>query len=95
MKPCEHCFVSKSKQKDVPKVTEMLFLDLSSVKFPSFGGSKFWLLLMDDVTSKTDSFFLNEKSWLAALAVSHIRKPQKEGYNVKSIQLDNAGENRP
>ena len=37
MKPCEHCFVSKSKQKNVPKVTETkstvagerLFVDIS------------------------------------------------------------------
>jgi hypothetical protein len=46
MKPWEHCFVSKSKQKNVPKVTETkstvagerLFLDKCSVKFPSYGG---------------------------------------------------------
>ena len=65
----------QAKQKNVPKVTETkstvagerLFADLSLVKFPSFGGSKFWLLLMDDATSKTDSFFLKEKSELAAL----------------------------
>ena len=102
MKPCEHCFVSKSKQKNVPKVTETkitvagerLFVDISSVKFPSFGGSKFWLLLMDDASSKTDSFFLKEKSELATVTVSHIRKLKKEGYNVKFIRLDNAGENK-
>jgi hypothetical protein len=73
MKPCEHCFVSKSKQKNLPKLTETkstvlgepLFLDLSSVKFPSFGGSKFWLLPMDDATSKTDGFLSRRRvSWL-------------------------------
>ena len=73
MKPCEHCFVSKAKQKNAPKVTETkstvagerLFVDISLVKFPSYGGSKFWLLLMDDASSKTDSSFSRRKvSWL-------------------------------
>ena len=28
------------------------------------------------------------------MTVSHIRKLKKEGYNVKFIRLDNAGENK-
>ena len=80
MKPCEHCFVIKAKQKNVPKVTETkstvagerLFVNISLVKFPSFGGSKFWLLLMDDASSKTDSFFLKEKSELATVCWTNM-----------------------
>jgi hypothetical protein len=60
LKPCEHCLVSKSIQKIVPKTTdprstvvsERLLLDISSVKYTSFGGCKFWLLWMNDATNK-------------------------------------------
>jgi hypothetical protein len=49
LKPCEHCLVSKSRQKNVPKTSdtrstvagEQLMLGISSVKFARFGGSKY------------------------------------------------------
>ena len=49
LKPCEHCAISKAKQKAVPKVAtnrakvfgERIFFDLSWIKGTSLGGSNF------------------------------------------------------
>jgi hypothetical protein len=70
---------------------ERLLLDISSVKYASFGGSKFWLLWMDDATSKTESCLLKNKSDLATKALSYILQLKKQGYTVKFIRLDNTG----
>ena len=57
-KPCSDCQTAKSKQNAVTKHSdtksiiprERLFIDTSSVKAKSFGGSKYWLLVVDDCT---------------------------------------------
>ena len=49
---CEICALSKTRQKNTQKHTsvlstslgEHLFIDISSIKQPSYGGSKFWCL---------------------------------------------------
>ena len=54
---CMSCAIGKSKQKNVPKTTqvkadrpgERLFIDISSMKMRSLGGSKFWALIVDDI----------------------------------------------
>jgi hypothetical protein len=69
-KPCSDCQTAKSKQNAVPKESETksiipgerLYIDTSSVKTESFGGSKFWLLVADDCTDVAWSAFLNKKS---------------------------------
>ena len=48
----------QNQTRDVPKITttnisatdERLFLDIISCKTKGFGGSKFWVLLVDDYT---------------------------------------------
>ena len=66
-KPCPDCVKGKAKQANVPKGIpeekrsripgERFFLDISSVKTRSLGGSKFWLLLVDDATGFKFSYF--------------------------------------
>jgi hypothetical protein len=41
---------------------ERLFMDISSIKTTSYGGSKFWLLVVDDKTDYSWSYFLKLKS---------------------------------
>jgi hypothetical protein len=56
--PCEDCGIAKAWQKNVNKETETrsiirgerVFIDISSIQQKSFGGSKFWLLVIDDCT---------------------------------------------
>ena len=53
---CEHCSVSKAKQKSVPLEAtnpsniagERLGMNISSIKVKSLGGAKFWLLIVDE-----------------------------------------------
>ena len=50
MKRCEHCDIAKMKKKNIGKTTleqaekpgDRVFMDTSSIKYPSAGGSKFW-----------------------------------------------------
>ena len=66
MQDCEDCLQGKARQKNVGKGTEekratkpghRLFFDISSIKNTSYGGSKFWLLLVDDATDQCFSYF--------------------------------------
>ena len=70
--PCSDCAKAKAKQANVPKSIpdekrstvpgERLFFDISSIKSKSFGGAKFWLLIVDDATGFAFSYFLKKKS---------------------------------
>lgn len=101
--PCYECSISKAKQKNTSKWTdvksktpgERLFIDISSSKALSFSGSKFWLLIVDDASDKCWSQFLKFKSDLPQQVINLI-KLMKSSYNktVKYIRLDDAGENK-
>jgi hypothetical protein len=55
-RPCFDCATAKIKQSRIAKVShtttskpsEHIYIDISSVKTVSYGGSKFWLLIVDD-----------------------------------------------
>ena len=95
---CEDCSLSKARQKNLEKETkerssipgERLFVDISSVKTESFGGSKFWLLVLDDASDYCWSYFLKKKSDLS-LTVRGLIKDLKMKYKkrVKFIRCDN------
>ena len=73
---------------------EWPFIDLSSLTAKSLGDRKHWLLIVDDCTAYTWSYFLKEKSELPD-KVNELVKKLKAKYNiqVKKIQCDNVGEN--
>jgi hypothetical protein len=99
---CDSCARSKAKSQKIPKVAfrsatrkgERIYMDISSVQSESFGKSKFWLLLVDEYTNRSWSFFLHAKSDLKNKVIPWILRMQKE-FNVKiqTIRCDNAGEN--
>ena len=100
---CEQCAKAKAKQKNLNKVTEerskevgeRLFFDITPMKHPSYGGSRNWLLILDDYSDYTWSFFLKEKSDLAECMVDFIQDLEaKHDIKVKNIRCDNAGENK-
>ena len=70
MKECHECALAKIKQQKISKETttrsnvpgERLCIDISSVRSPSYGGAKFWLLIINDVTRMCWSTFLKHKS---------------------------------
>ena len=67
---CEDCATSKARQSNVSKapveresvIGKKLMIDISLVKTISYGGAKFWLLIMDDATGRIWSYFLKKKS---------------------------------
>jgi transposase InsO family protein len=68
---------------------ERLYVDVSSIQGVSFGGAKFWALVVDDFLGYCWSYFLRAKSELKESILDLV----KELKNVKFLRLDNAGEN--
>ena len=100
-KTCEECAVAKARQKNVNKSWlgssnipgERLYIDISSIKERSFGGAKFWALIVDDCTDYCWSFILKSKSDLNNKVRTLLTDLTIAGLNVKFIRCDDAGEN--
>ncbi len=102
--PCYTCAISNIKQRPINKVTdnkssqpgERLFLDIGSIQSKSYGGSKFWVLVVDDYSDYCWSLFLQQKSHLAervSLLVNKIQGESDTKITIDKILCDNAGEN--
>ena len=101
---CADCAKAKARQKNVPKGDdtvraskngERLFFDISSIKAKSYGGAKFWLLVVDDKTDYAWSYFLKNKSdtpHKITNLIKHLKAKYK--FVVSSLRCDNAGENK-
>ena len=84
---------SKDKKKDVPKVAsthtskpaERLCLDISTFKNLTLGGSKHWLLIIDEYMSMKWPFFLKNKSDLCCNVISFLDLLENSGYVVKHL----------
>ena len=62
---------------------------------PSAGEKKHWLLVVDEATDYTHSFFLKKKSDLVENMIIWIKRLfMKYHIRIKKITLDNRGENR-
>ena len=102
--PCEVCAKAKIRQRNVQKkkIKKMptkpgyrVFIDISSFKQVSRGGNKHWLIIVDEFSDYTHSFFLKKKSdqimilpmWIKGIAKKHR-------IEIKRIRLDNSGENK-
>ena len=102
-RPCEDRTLGKAKQQVVSKkavpcsqiLGERLFFDISSTSTPTFGAKRHQLLVFDDYSDFSWSFFLNEKSDLTQKMVGLI-KDLKTKYNwqVQRLQCDNLGGNQ-
>jgi hypothetical protein len=100
---CEYCALGKSKQKTLSKANtspaesagERLYLDISSIQATGLGGSKFWCLLVDELTKMKWSFFLKKKSDQVEKVVTFLKELKLQSSKmVKMIRCDNAGENQ-
>ena len=102
--PCEVCAQAKIRQRNIPtkKMKKLptrpgyrVFMDICSFKQVSRGGNRHWLIVVDEFSDCTHSFFLNKKSdqikimpmWIKGIA-------KKYKFDIKRIRLDNSGENR-
>ena len=102
--PYEACAKAKIRQRNVQKkkIKKMptkpgyrVFNDISSFKQVSRGGNKHCLIMVDEFSDYTHSFFLKKKSdqikilpmWIKGIA-------KKYRIEIKRIRLDNSGENK-
>ena len=101
-KPCEDCGVGKAKQASVSKLLstkstipgERWFIDISSVKAESYGGTKFWFGMLDDCTDLFLSHCLRTKKSLGETLVMTLQTLQiKYKKTPKYICCDDAPEN--
>ena len=70
-------------------------MDISSFKHESMGGKRHWLIVVDEFSDCSHSFFLKRKSDQIKLFPIWIKEPKaKYGIDIKYIRLDNSGENR-
>ena len=104
LEPCEVCTqvnirqasVPKNKQKQVPsRPGYRMFIDISSFKHESMGGKRHWLIVVDEFSDYSHSFFLRKKSDQTVVIPIWIKGLKtKYGIVVKNIRFDNSGENR-
>ena len=80
----------KVKQSEVPG--EGLFLDISSIKYTTLSGARFWVLIMDDCSDFLTIFFL--QIWLKEKGVMIFKKIENV-YDLKimRVRCNNAGGN--
>ena len=102
LKPCWACASGNAKKKAVAKTTETrsdkpgerVFLDISYIKHPSYGGSQYWLLIVDDATGKSWTHLLKHKDMQLDVLLCFFREMKKNGTPVSNVRLDNSGENQ-
>ena len=101
MKPCDGCSKAKAKAKSVSKIStlkatlpgERLFVDTSGPYKKSIIGSTYWILVVDQFSGKSWSFFVKKKSFLSKVIDELLVKLLGANYKIKFLRCDNAGEN--
>jgi hypothetical protein len=73
---------------------ERVYLDISSIRDESYGGSCFWVLLVDDYSDYCWSIFLKNKSDLKSKVMTLLTNLKIAGINVKYFRCDDSGENK-
>ena len=93
LEPCETCTQAKIRQANIPKKKEnqvpsrpgySLFIDISSFKHESMGGKRYWLIVVDEFSDCSHSFFLKRKS--DQIEILHIwlnELKAKDGTDIK------------
>ena len=104
VEPCEVCAQAKIRQANVPNRKQKqvlsrpgyrMFIDISSFRHESMGGKRHWLIVVDEFSDYSHSFFLRKKSDQTVVIPIWIKGlNSKHRIVVKNISLDNSGENR-
>ena len=102
--PCEVCAKAKIRQRNIPKKKMKklptkpgyrVIMDICSFKQVSRGGNRHWLIVLDEFSDYTHSFFLKRKNDQIQVMLIWIRILSKKHHiEIKKIRLDNSGENR-
>jgi hypothetical protein len=70
-----------------------MYVDISSISTPSYGGQKHWILFVDDYTDCCFSKFVPLKSIMPTIALKVLHELANKGIWVQTIRCDNSGEN--
>jgi hypothetical protein len=73
---------------------ERVYLDISSIRDESYGGSCFWVLLVDDYSDYCWSIFLKNKTDLKSKVMTLLTDLKISEINVKYIRCNYSGENK-
>ena len=103
LKPYEVCTQSKIRQSNVPKRKQKqvqsrpgyrMFIDRSSFKHESMGGKRHLLIVVDEFSDCSHSFFLGKKcNQKVVIPICIKGLNSKSGIVVKNRRLENSGEN--
>jgi hypothetical protein len=101
-KVCKDFAVAKARQKNLKKdwksqsqvSGERVYLDMSSIRDESYGGSCFWVLLIDDYSDYCWSIFLKNKSDLKSKIMTLLTDLKIAEINVNYIRCNDSGENK-
>jgi len=93
LQPCEGCALAKAKSKAVPKVAtnkatmagERLGADISGPYKKSIVGSTYWILVVDEYSGKSWSFFVKKKSQMAATVEPLLLKLRNANYVIRYL----------
>ena len=100
---CTGCGIGKTRQKSMNedsvswtnKIGERMFMDISSIKHESAGGTKSWDIFIDDYSGFLINRFIKKKSNLAKLGTTLFRRLKTESkITMSNIGCDNTGENK-
>jgi hypothetical protein len=96
-KTCEACLVAKARQKNINKDWKGSSITpverLRSIKRESYGGSRFWALVVNDYFSYCWSYFLKRKGDLKNKLIDLMDELKDLKKNIKFLRLQDAGEN--
>jgi hypothetical protein len=102
LKPCVQCSLANIHRNPINKEAttcsslpgEQIFIDMSKLTHPTVANNKFWLIVVDDATDYTWSYFLQPKSDTTEKLLHFIHGMKERGTPVHRIRCDNAAENR-
>jgi len=87
--------MNKEKEPNTAAKGQRIFIDISSIQNKSIGGSKFWLLVLDDATDYCWSIPLKSKDEVSEKMIELIKElKDKHKVQVKTVRCDNAPENK-
>jgi hypothetical protein len=101
-KVCKDCTVAKARQKNLNQVWkggiqvpgERVYLDIRNTRDESYGGSYFWVVLVDDCTDYCWSKSLKKKSDFKGKVLTLLTDLNVAGIYVKKLRCDDSCENK-
>ena len=99
---CLNCSISKAHQKNLSTISEnvsepgdLFSSDISSSSSPAYGGTKYWLLVVDHATNMKWTFLLKCKDQQTEVLVNFVKELHgNHNIKIKCWCMDNAGENK-